>query len=365
MDGMKLISTKLIAPAPRKNYIRREELFRKLQRMQEYKVILLQGAAGSGKTTLLASYMQESGCADFRWIALDEDNNDVFSFWYYVLEALKGDLGRKVDDLLSIFEALPQKREMENMLILIVNQLHDIGGLTIVLDDFHTVEDPQLLQTIEFFIKYSPDHIRLVLLTRETPKLYLGELMISGKYLEIDESDLKFSADEAARFLQNTLAAEMDDATAGKLNELAEGWVGGLQLMALAHSHKNDMAFGSAKGLNKYMTNYLSNEILRSLSEEETQFLIRTSILSYFNESICNQLLDIDVDDARTLIQGFIEKNMFLVTIDEKAGLYRYHNLPVRCCWASEINTPKRSNASIKRLRWRADSSTRIFATSL
>ncbi|CAH0121254.1 HTH-type transcriptional regulator MalT [Paenibacillus sp. CECT 9249] len=322
---MKLISTKLIAPAPRNNYIRREELFRKLEHMQEYKVILVQGSAGSGKTTLLASFMHEFGCADFRWVALDEDNNDVFSFWYYVLEALKGDLGRKVDDLLSIFEALPQKRDMENMLILIVNQLHDIRGLTIVLDDFHTVEDPQLLQTIEFFMKYSPDHIRLVILTRETPKLYLGDLMISGKYLEIDESDLRFSADEAVRFLQDTLRTGMDDATAGKLNELAEGWVGGLQLMALAHSHKRDMPFGPAKGLNKYMTNYLSNEILRSLSEEETRFLICTSVLSYFNESLCNQLLD--VDDARTLIHGFLEKNMFLVTIDEKAGLYRYHHL--------------------------------------
>ncbi|GIP33195.1 LuxR C-terminal-related transcriptional regulator [Paenibacillus sp. J2TS4] len=324
-DGVKLITTKLKAPAPRKNYVRREALFDKLELVPERKVTVVQGAAGSGKTTLITSYMKEHPELTFRWIALDADNNDLFSFWFYLLEAIKADLGGHVDDLYSIFDALPQKHEMDNLLILLVNQLAAAEGFTLVLDDFHTMEDPDLLRTFEFFIKYCPESVRFVLLTREAPKLYLGEWMVSGQYLEIGEQDLKFSASEAAQFLQDTLGAQVDEETASRLNELTEGWAGGLQLMALAQTHQKALPLSETKGLNKYMINYLSNEILSSVSPEEKQFLIRTSILNYFNESICNRLLNKEA--SQSLINSLSDKNMFIVTIDEDEGVYRYHHL--------------------------------------
>lgn len=325
MDRIRLISAKLIAPVPRKHYIRREQLFTKLRHLQEYKVVVVQGTAGSGKTTLLTSYMKESGQRHFRWIALDEDNNDMYSFWYYVLGALKKDLGSSADDLYQVFEAIPHKHDMETILTLIVNQLHQMEELTLVLDDAHVLDNEEVLRSIEFFIKYSPEQVRLVLLSREAPKLYLGELMMDGKYVEINESELKFSDEEAAQFLQRTLAMGVDKDTAGRLNEQTEGWAGGLQLIALAMSHKTEMPSGHGIGLNKYMVNYLSNEILRSLDGEETRFLLHTSILNYFDESICNCLLEIR--NARMFIDQLQDKNLFLVTIDETAGLYRYHHL--------------------------------------
>ncbi|WP_374019057.1 LuxR C-terminal-related transcriptional regulator [Paenibacillus thiaminolyticus] len=325
MDRIRLISAKLMAPVPRKHYIRRERLFTKLRQMQEYKVVVVQGAAGSGKTTLLTSYMKEAGQSHFRWIALDEDNNDLYSFWYYVLGALKEDLGSSADGLYQVFEAIPHKHDMETILTLIVNQLHQLEALTLVLDDAHVLDKEEVLRSLEFFIKYSPEQVRIVLLSREAPKLYLGEWMMDGKYAEINEPELKFSDEEAAQFLQQTLALEVDHDTAGRLNEQTEGWAGGLQLIALAMSHKTEMPSSHGSGLNKYMVTYLSNEILRSLDGDETRFLLHTSILSYFDEAICNGLLKIR--DARMFIDRLQDKNLFLVTIDETAGLYRYHHL--------------------------------------
>ncbi|WCR28602.1 LuxR C-terminal-related transcriptional regulator [Paenibacillus thiaminolyticus] len=326
MDHIRLISAKLMAPIPRKHYIRRERLFTKLRHVQEYKVVVVQGAAGSGKTTLLTSYMKEAGQRHFRWIALDEDNNDLYSFWYYVLGALKEDLGSSAEGLYQVFEAIPHKHDMETILTLIVNQLYQMEALTLVLDDAHVLDKEEVLRSLEFFIKYSPEQVRLVLLSREAPKLYLGEWMMDGKYAEINESELKFSDEEAAQFLQQTLALEVDQDTAGRLNEQTEGWAGGLQLIALAMSSKTEMPSShNSSGLNKYMVTYLSNEILRSLDGDETRFLLHTSILGYFDEAICNGLLEIR--DARMFIDRLQDKNLFLVTIDENAGLYRYHHL--------------------------------------
>lgn len=325
MDGIQLISTKLKAPAPRKNYIRRQALFRKLESLSERKMTVVQGSAGSGKTTLITSFMKEHAETRFRWITMDSDHNNLFTFWYYVVESLKDDLDAQVGEFYSLFEALPQKQEMENLLILLVNQLQTIEDITLVFDDFHLLEDEQLLRTLEFFIKYTPDQVRFVLLTREEPKLYLGEMMVSGRYLEIEEQELRFSTDEASLFVQETLGMRMDERTINQLNELTEGWAGGLQLMALALAQQKDLPLGQVKGLNKYTINYLSYEILSSVSDKEKQFLILTSILNYFNESICNKLLN--RNDSRLLINELSDKNMFLITIDEKEGVYRYHHL--------------------------------------
>ncbi|GIO75639.1 helix-turn-helix transcriptional regulator [Paenibacillus dendritiformis] len=320
-----MISAKLMAPVPRKHYIRRERLFARLRQVQEYKVVVVQGTAGSGKTTLLTSYMKEAGQRHFRWIGLDEDNNDLYSFWCYVLGALKEDLGRSAEGLYQVFEAIPHKHDIETILTMIVNQLHQMEALTLVLDDAHVLEKEEVLRSLEFFIKYSPEQIRFMLLSREAPKLYLGEWMMEGQYAEINESELKFSDEEAARFLQETLALEVDDDTAGRLNAQTEGWAGGLQLIALARSRKTELPSDHGSGLNKYMVTYLSNEILRSLDGEETRFLLYTSILGYFDEAICNGLLGIR--NARMFIDRLQDKNLFLVTLDETAGLYRYHRI--------------------------------------
>ncbi|MGR9633981.1 hypothetical protein ACU82A_14185 [Bacillus cereus] len=75
-----IISTKLIAPVPRKNYVEREHIIRKLQHIYDYKVIVIKGEAGSGKTTVLASFLLENPHLSATWISLDRENNTLFSF---------------------------------------------------------------------------------------------------------------------------------------------------------------------------------------------------------------------------------------------------------------------------------------------
>lgn len=65
-EKLLLMSTRLKMPQPRKNYIVREELFSKLDRMSEYSVILVKGGAGTGKTTLIASFAREKAVCDMK-----------------------------------------------------------------------------------------------------------------------------------------------------------------------------------------------------------------------------------------------------------------------------------------------------------
>jgi LuxR family maltose regulon positive regulatory protein len=324
---MRFITTKLIAPAPRRNYIVRQELYNKLNCLDQCKVVVINGAPGSGKTTLITAFLKDNPAIKkvTRWISLDEENNNLFSFWFYFLEAVKDLLGEQGEDIVSMFHGIVQKQDLEQILIILINQLQDSGEIAVVLDDFHHIRDELILDTVSFFVKHSSDNVRLIILTREEPKLYMGDLLISGRLLEINEEDLKLSHQERLEFLKKTLSYNLDKDTADKMAALSEGWVGGLQLLALAMHKKQPDLLKNIKALNKYMVEYLSNEIIKSVDEDVKDFLIKTSILSHFDHKLCNSLLGIN--NSGEIIQTLLEKSLFIVTIDEDAEVYRYHNI--------------------------------------
>ena len=147
---------------------------------------------------------------------------------------------------------------------------------------------------------------------------------MSGRLLEITEEDMKLPPDEGLLFIRKTLRADLPEGMANEINRLAEGWIGGIQLMALA-SAKGSRPGREVRALNKPTADYLSREILDSLEEDEREFLIKTSILSYFDGSICDRLLD--SGSSEEMIARLLGKNLFMVTLDEGRGVYRYHNI--------------------------------------
>lgn len=325
-ENFGFLSTKLKMPVPRTNYISRRQLYKKLEDMRDYKLTLIKGAAGSGKTTLLTSFIRDRALTSFRWISLDEDDNDVLIFWNYFLGAINDLFGEQRDTFMASFKAVLQKEDMKQLVSLLINRLASQyeDDLYVVLDDFQNIRDEYLLKTIEFFISHSPENIRLVLLTREEPALYTGNLLIAGRLLQITEEDMRLSRDEGMLFLRKTLGVDLPEGTLNEINRLAEGWIGGIQLIALA-SAKGGNPAREVKALGRHTVDYLSREILGSLEDSERDFLIKTSILSYFDKNMCDRFLD--SGRSEEMIAGLLDKNLFIVTVDENRGVYRYHNI--------------------------------------
>ena len=324
MERFEFISTKLRMPAPRRDYFLRPQLYKKLDKIPQYKVTLIKGSAGSGKTTLMTSFLKERQLEGIRWITLDDEHNNVFSFWYYFIKALGSCLGQGREDIDTSYRAALQKEDMEHLVALLVNQLDIPDEIVIVLDDFHKIQDETLIQSIEYFIRNSSENMHLVILTREETPLYTGDLAISGKLLEITDEALKLSSEESMLFLKNTLKSGLGMEELEKIQCAAEGWIGGIQLVVLAYAGREHLS-GEIKVLSRQAINYLSREILDSLQPEEKDFLIKTSVLSYFNVAICNELLEIG--NSGSMINSFIDRNLFIVQIDDEHGIFRYHTI--------------------------------------
>lgn len=322
---MILMSTKLKMPQPRNGYIVREELFSKLEKINEYKVTLVKGGAGTGKTTLITTFVKENKILNLKWISIDDSCNNVFIFWNYFIEAVGEYLGNAKQDFLSMQDSNFQKENMKKIITLLINNLDENEDIYIVFDDFYYITEEFLLHTIDFFIKNTSDNIHIIIITRHEPTLYLGSLNMEGKLLIIDDNDFKLSSKEGFKFLTQTLRLSQSEENLKLINEVSEGWIGGMQLVAAAVGCKNKSEIINLNFNNRMLGEYLTKEIYEFLNEEEKKFLIVTSILSYFNEEICSKLLE--NIQYKKMIEGLIEKNILIICIDEENGIYRYHNI--------------------------------------
>ena len=315
-----LLSTKLIMPRPRRDYIVRHALFEKLKRCSEMSVVFVKGAAGMGKTTLLSSFIVETGLKNTAWLSLDEGNNGLFSFWRYFAAAAGSLVGEELEFGPGHGMAFEPRAPKDN-LVFLINRLCGDTDYYIVLDDFHCITDPALLDSLEFFLQSMPENLHLFLLSREDPPVYLGALAVSGRLLYLSGDDMKLSREESMQFLKTTMKLRSDNTELEKISNFAEGWVGGLQLAAAGGEFSGDLL----KNGGGFTAEYLTREVFGKLSPEEQSFLIRTGILPWFDADICSALFE--SLDYVSMLENLLNKNLFLICIDEKKGIYRYHNI--------------------------------------
>lgn len=321
-----LLSTKLKIPAPRRNYVVRKALYDKLSQCSELSVIFVRGGAGTGKTTLLSSFIRETGLKNVGWLSLDASNTNVYSFWLYLTAAVNTFL-EDGDDFLTLMRSNMDASHMDGLLTILINRLCSEKDYYLVLDDVHCLNDAALIHTFEYFISAMPDNFHLFMLSREDPPVYLGALAVSGRLLFIDSRQMQLTPEEGMTFLKQTLRLTGSDEELDTLNTYAEGWIGGLQLAAAAEAagkHSGEL-LRAGGGI---AAEYLTREIYGSLTQKEQDFLMGTGFLSYFDAELCAHLFDRFTNaQFDEMIETLIKKNLFIICIDEKNGVYRYHNI--------------------------------------
>ena len=124
-------------------------------------------------------------------------------------------------------------------------------------------------------------------------------------------------------FFSDSLPTESLDT----LEKQIEGWVAGLQLAALSLRGSEDIpgqiaAFG---GSNRWVLEYVTEEVLRRQPADVQRFLLHTSILDRFTASLCHAVTG--NLDAQSMLETLERENLFLVPQDEEQRWYRYHHL--------------------------------------
>ena len=321
-----LIGTKLFVPAPRPDLVSRPRLLEQLDAGLSARLILLSGPAGFGKTTLLAEWLGSrrlTAC----WLSLDPSDNSPATFLSYLLAALRIALPHLGEELLSPLRS-SQPPPWEAVLPVLLNELSSApDGLILVLDDLHVITSPSINAAVAFLLDNLPPQIHLVIATRADPVVPLARLRSRGQLVEIRVEDLRFTAEEAAEFLNRTMGLSLSGEQVLALEERTEGWIAGLQMAALSMRGRKDfVAFIAAfTGSNRFVLDFLVEEVLAREPEEVQDFLLQTSILDQLSGPLCNAVTD--RQDGQAMLERLEKTNLFVVPLDDQRRWYRYHHL--------------------------------------
>jgi len=292
------------------------------------RLTLVSAPAGSGKTTLVSEWV--AGCGrPAAWLSLDAGDSDPSRFLTYLIAALRTVAPGIGDGLLAVFGS-PQPPPLEAMLTVLLNELVTIPSpVVLVLDDYHVLDAKPVDDALAFLVQHLPPQLHLVIATREDPALPLARLRAQDQLTELRGADLRFTTSEAAGFLNQGMDLDLSADEIAALEARTEGWIAGLQLAAISLQGRADAAgfIASFTGSNRFVLDYLLEEVLQRQPERVQTFLLRTSILGRLCGPLCDAvLLDASASGQETL--EYLERaNLFLVPLDSERRWYRYHHL--------------------------------------
>jgi LuxR family maltose regulon positive regulatory protein len=323
-----ILITKLFIPPAPPELVRRPRLLDKIQAALNHKLTLVSAPAGFGKTTLLSEWIRNNQPPiPTAWLSLEEADSDPRRFWEYIIAALRKlqpDIGGIALDPLQAIQSMP----VEYVLTTLANDLAGIKNDSfLVLDDYHFIQSEPVHSGITFLLEHLPPCLHLVIATRADPPLPIARLRGKGTILEIGADDLRFTVEEAAALLTGLGVPALSSGDIEALNTRAEGWVVGLKMAMLSmHSEKDVPEFISGfTGTQRYIMDYLIEEVLQRQSSKVRDFLLKTSVLERLNGPLCDAVTG-SHDGQETLI--ILEKaNLFLVPLDESRQWYRYEQL--------------------------------------
>jgi LuxR family transcriptional regulator, maltose regulon positive regulatory protein len=325
-----LLKPKLRAPLPRPEYLPRPRLLELLPMVSKRKITLIGAPPGYGKTTLLAQwYSTEGANMPTAWVSLDEQDNDPVRLWAHVIEAIRQIISEEAFSTNGFVGMSTDYRELiEIRLPVLINGLAELPqGVALVLDDYHCIKESECHELVSFFVEHLPEKVHLIFATRYDLPLRLGRWRARDDVNEIRAEQLAFSEEETATLLKDRLGLDIDPGDLHALFERTEGWPAAIYLAALSLRGKKDIhAFiESFRGSNRFIFELLAEEILATLSDEERDFLLQSSILKRLSASLCEAVTG--TKNSGRFLRELEHSNLFVVPLDDHGEWYRYHQL--------------------------------------
>jgi LuxR family maltose regulon positive regulatory protein len=358
-----LLKTKLYIPPVRSELVSRPRLMERLNvalvlgdkyRGLDRKLTLISAPAGFGKTTLLSEWL--AGCSQpAAWLSLDEDDNDPAHFLAYFIAAIQTihpDIGESVVADLHASQSLP----IQALLATLINEIAAVPErFILVLDDYHLITAQPIHDGLAFLLDHLPPGMHLVIATRGDPPLPLARLRARGQLTELRQSDLRFTTDEAAVFLNQVMGLDLSPEHVAGLEGRTEGWIAGLQMASLAilahvstPGQENVAGFIRAfTGSDRYILDYLVEEVLQRQPESIQTFLLQTSILDHLTGPLCDAVCSVgtgvrfgkaemhtppplaeeEPGQGQATLERLEQANLFIIPLDNERRWYRYHRL--------------------------------------
>jgi LuxR family transcriptional regulator, maltose regulon positive regulatory protein len=322
-----ILEAKLRPPPARSEWMVRRRLLEELAGGGQRSVTLIAAPAGYGKTTVVTQWLASMWApAKLAWISLDSPDNEPARLWTHIAAALDR-VGCSIARDIAGFIAAGRHDMMTAVLPRIIDAIAALPAeVTVLIDDFHIVRSAECNDQMDFFVKHLPPNAHLVLITRTDPILRLGRLRAAGQLAEIRADDLAFTQDEAYSILASD-GVQLSDDSVSELVHRTEGWPAGVYLAALSLVGRPDAAefVHHFSGNNRFVGDYLTEEVLSRQTDEVRNFILDMSILDRFSAPLCDYMRG--SHDSATILRELKHTNLFLIPLDAEERWFRFHHL--------------------------------------
>jgi len=296
--------------------------------------------AGFGKTTLLSEWLTSappharsapSRSSRYAWLSLDDGDNALGRFIRYVVGALQTIVPSFGQTPLALLRT-PMNAEgtfsIEAVLTALINEwaAHS-RSLGLVLDDYQMIIAQPIHDAVTYLIDHLPPSARLIIASRADPPLPLARWRASGQLVEVRAADLHFTPEETTAFVNREMGLNLSADEVAALDKRTDGWIAGLHLAALSMQGRSDATnfIATLAASNRYILDYLAEEVMQRQPADVQHFLVRTSILDRLTGPLCDALTD--RTDGQAMLERLEQANLFILPLDNDRQWYRYHPL--------------------------------------
>lgn len=321
-----LLRTKTTIPPMRPRQVQRARLLERLEEGMRRALTLVVAPAGFGKTTLLAAWA--SSCEmPVAWLSLQPADCAPEQFLTYLIRSLQSISPQLGQSTL----ALMRGGSRDGAIFALLNDLAEVeDNFALILDDYHSVDCPEIGEILQFLLDNRPDVFHLVIISRVAPTLSFSRQRALDQLIEIDAADLRFRQSEMGEFLENCMNVHLSPDDLARLYRSTEGWAVGLQMAALALAHHTE-DWQLPAGL-EHIFEYLAEQVLDREAPAVQDFLKQSALFDRFCILLCEAVLGLEQagPQSHTVadLLAYIERtNLFLVPLDNSRIWYRYHPL--------------------------------------
>ncbi len=313
LESESILKTKIVRP-PVRNIVHRTRLYELLDNGAARKLTIVSAPAGYGKTTLVASWLGERSL-DCCWVNLGGQDSSAQQLTVYLCAALdrleKRESATGSDRWVALLNGLEARRR----------------ETIVILDDYHLAESAEVNDLVMLLLEHLPSTAHLVIITRVDPSLRLAKLRGQAELVEVRQSDLALTLEETGAFLAEVSGVELTKEVVRSLSLVTEGWVAGLQILTSSVKSSADPSrlIGELVGRQRYLRDYLVEEVLVGLDPPALEFLERCSILERLSADLCEALTG--RTDSREVLSAMDGQNLFISPMDEEHRWFRLHHL--------------------------------------
>jgi LuxR family maltose regulon positive regulatory protein len=254
------------------------------------------------------------------WIQLSSQDNVVSRAWENFVEAFAQINEHMAQDFKEI--GFPDTEDKRNQFYSMFDRGLSIKQYIVVLDDFHLVKEPKVIDYIEHIIYHMPQNRKtVIIISREPPQINLFSLQVRGLVSYIYEEDLNFTENEVAQYLsQQNLSVD-----ARILREIYQdtcGWA--IAVNFIAQSLKKSLNYTGyvRSAMMKNFFLLMDTEVFSRISEQLQHFMVCLSLIEHHSADLVVILAEEDKD-----MPAELENQSAFIRFDSNINSYMIHHM--------------------------------------